>query len=154
MVRDSAAAVQQELLACYALIERLGRGVVYYGSARLKAASPHWDRARQLGADVARQLGATTWSGGGPGMMEAATLGVIPSSTCAVPYKAVSAVSVRRCLSCGTLNVAAFTAADTNRSNLTLITRVPACESGHVKEPTHSMAWQSKNTAGYIEALR
>ncbi len=78
VVRDSAAAVQQELLACYALIERLGRGVVYYGSARLKAASPHWDRARHLGADVARLLGCTTWSGGGPGMMEAATLGNPP----------------------------------------------------------------------------
>ncbi|CAL8468805.1 g8346 [Coccomyxa elongata] len=77
VVRDSAAAVQQELLQCYALIERLGRGVVYYGSARLKAASPHWDRARQLGADVARLLGCTTWSGGGPGMMEAATLGAM-----------------------------------------------------------------------------
>ena len=80
VVRDSAAAVQQELLQCYALIERLGRGVVYYGSARLKAASPHWDRARQLGADVARLLGCTTWSGGGPGMMEAATLGAHPQS--------------------------------------------------------------------------
>ncbi len=28
VVRDSAAAVQQELLACYVLIERMGRGVV------------------------------------------------------------------------------------------------------------------------------
>lgn len=31
VVRDSASAVSSELLACYALIERLGRGVVYYG---------------------------------------------------------------------------------------------------------------------------
>lgn len=75
VVRDSAAAVQQELLQCYALIERLGRGVVYYGSARLKGNSAHWDRARTLGRQVAQLLGCTTWSGGGPGMMEAATLG-------------------------------------------------------------------------------
>ncbi|KFM25332.1 putative sugar kinase [Auxenochlorella protothecoides] len=77
VVRDSAAAVQQELLACYALIERLGRGVVYYGSARLRRESPHWRTAVQLGEQVARLLGSTTWSGGGPGMMEAATEGAL-----------------------------------------------------------------------------
>lgn len=75
MVRDSASAVQKEMLEAYALIERLGRGVVYYGSARLKSTSAHWDRARTLGRDVAKLLGCTTWSGGGPGMMEAATIG-------------------------------------------------------------------------------
>ena len=37
LVRGSAGAVQRELLACYELIESVGRGVVYYGSARLKA---------------------------------------------------------------------------------------------------------------------
>lgn len=31
VVRDSATAVSSELLACYALVEQLGRGVVYYG---------------------------------------------------------------------------------------------------------------------------
>jgi uncharacterized protein (TIGR00730 family) len=77
VVRDSAAAVQQELLACYALIEKQGRGVVYYGSARLKQDSPHWERAVHLGRDVANLLGCTTWSGGGPGMMEAATQGAL-----------------------------------------------------------------------------
>lgn len=75
VVRDSASAVQKEMLEAYALIERLGRGVVYYGSARLKSSSAHWGRAQALGRDVAKLLGCTTWSGGGPGMMEAATLG-------------------------------------------------------------------------------
>ena len=77
VVRDSASAVQKEMLEAYALIERLGRGVVYYGSARLKSSSVHWDRAQTLGRDVAKLLGCTTWSGGGPGMMEAATLGAL-----------------------------------------------------------------------------
>jgi len=76
-VRSSAIAVQQELLACYALIERKGRGVVYYGSARLRDGSDHWGRSRTLGAAVAKLLNCTTWTGGGPGMMEAATLGAI-----------------------------------------------------------------------------
>ncbi|CAK0780061.1 hypothetical protein CVIRNUC_004926 [Coccomyxa viridis] len=77
VVRDSASAVQKEMLEAYALIERLGRGVVYYGSARLKSSSAHWGRAQALGRDVAKLLGCTTWSGGGPGMMEAATLGAM-----------------------------------------------------------------------------
>lgn len=70
--------MHSELLACYALIEKLGRGVVYYGSARLKRDSAHWGRAAELGREVAALLGCTTWSGGGPGMMEAATIGVSP----------------------------------------------------------------------------
>lgn len=70
-------ALLQEMLACYALIEKKGRGVVYYGSARLKQDSPHWDRAVELGREVANLLSCTTWSGGGPGMMEAATLGAL-----------------------------------------------------------------------------
>ena len=76
-VRSSAVAVQQELLACYALIERKKRGVVYYGSARLRESSEQWERARKLGAAVAALLGVTTWTGGGPGMMEAATRGAM-----------------------------------------------------------------------------
>ena len=75
--RSSAAAVQKELLHCYSLIAKLGRGVVYYGSARLKESSPHWDKAVELGREVAKMLNVTTWSGGGPGMMEAATRGAL-----------------------------------------------------------------------------
>jgi hypothetical protein len=96
VVRDSAAAVQQELLQCYALIERLGRGVVYYGSARLKANSAHWDRAHELGRQVARLLGCTTWSGGGPGMMEAATRGARDLPDQAVPMSKWRAQQVDR----------------------------------------------------------
>ena len=81
-MRDSATAVHHELLECYALIEKLGRGVVYYGSARLKQDSPHWGRAVELGRQVAELLECTTWSGGGPGMMEAATAGVLLPTMC------------------------------------------------------------------------
>jgi len=77
VVRDSPAAVHKELLACYALVQKLGRGVVYYGSARLKRDSVHWQRAVDLGREVSQLLGSTTWSGGGPGMMEAASQGAI-----------------------------------------------------------------------------
>ncbi|KAL4458429.1 hypothetical protein ABPG75_013294 [Micractinium tetrahymenae] len=90
VVRDSAAAVQHELLACYSLIEQKGRGVVYYGSARLKQNSPHWARAVELGREVAALLGCTTWSGGGPGMMEAATLGALEAG------KPVAGIRIQR----------------------------------------------------------
>lgn len=90
VVRDSAAAVQQEMLACYALVEQRGRGVVYYGSARLKQTSPHWARAVELGRDVAQLLDCTTWSGGGPGMMEAATLGALEAG------KPVAGIRIQR----------------------------------------------------------
>jgi predicted Rossmann-fold nucleotide-binding protein len=60
-----------------ALVQKLGRGVVYYGSARLKRDSVHWQRAVDLGREVSQLLGSTTWSGGGPGMMEAASQGAI-----------------------------------------------------------------------------
>lgn len=77
-VRVSAEQVQQELLRCYALIEKVGRGVVYYGSARLQANSPHYIKARELGGRIATLLDTSaTWSGGGPGLMMAATQGAM-----------------------------------------------------------------------------
>lgn len=63
VVRSSASAVNQEMLQCYELVERLGRGVVYYGSARLGRDSPHWQRSVELGRGVALLLGSTTWTG-------------------------------------------------------------------------------------------
>lgn len=79
-VRSSAAAVQQELLACYALIENKGRGIVYYGSARLKEDSPFWNQAVNIGKKLSTLLNCTTWSGGGPGMMQAATMGAVAAN--------------------------------------------------------------------------
>lgn len=65
--------VRKELMACYDLISRMGRGIVYYGSARIKPGSPHWDRAVELSQRLWRLMGVTTWTGGGPGLMEAAS---------------------------------------------------------------------------------
>ncbi|KAG2444920.1 hypothetical protein HXX76_001656 [Chlamydomonas incerta] len=72
---SSAAEVAQELLGCYTLIGRLGRGVVYFGSARLAQSSPYWVRAIRLAERVAQLLGSPVWTGGGPGMMRAASEG-------------------------------------------------------------------------------
>ncbi len=42
----------QELLGCYSLIGRLGRGAVYFGSARLAQGSAYWERAVRLAERV------------------------------------------------------------------------------------------------------
>ncbi|KAG2496091.1 hypothetical protein HYH03_005694 [Edaphochlamys debaryana] len=72
---SSAEEVAQELLGCYSLISRLGRGAVYFGSARLAHGSPYWERAIRLAERVALLLGSPVWTGGGPGMMRAASEG-------------------------------------------------------------------------------
>ena len=67
--------MQYQVCGCAGAV---GRGVVYYGSARLRKESVHWQRARALGRDVAQLLRCPTWSGGGPGMMQAASEGIYP----------------------------------------------------------------------------
>lgn len=52
VVADSAAEVHQELLHCRTLIEHLGRGVVYFGSARIMDDHPFWDKAKELAKQV------------------------------------------------------------------------------------------------------
>ncbi|KXZ55185.1 hypothetical protein GPECTOR_3g330 [Gonium pectorale] len=74
-VAQVAAVVAVELLGCYALIGRLGRGAVYFGSARLAQGSPYWSRAVRLAERVSQLLGSPVWTGGGPGMMRAASEG-------------------------------------------------------------------------------
>lgn len=59
---------RHELQSCYNLINKLGRGLVYYGSARLKPGSGHWEKSVDLSQRLYRLLGVTTWTGGGPGV--------------------------------------------------------------------------------------
>lgn len=73
--RTSPEQVRVEMNACYDLVERMGRGAVYLGSARIPEDHPHFKLAQALAKDVATQLDCTTWSGLGAGMMEAVTRG-------------------------------------------------------------------------------
>ena len=73
--RQSANNVGREMLMSYELINRKGRGVVYLGSARLKSPHPFYEEARALGREVYQLLGSTSWSGAGPGIMEAPLVG-------------------------------------------------------------------------------
>ncbi|MDD5103776.1 MAG: hypothetical protein PHX93_05250, partial [Candidatus Peribacteraceae bacterium] len=68
--RRTAREIYQELNAGFALVELHGRGVVYFGSARTEAGDPFYEQARELGREVYRLLGSTSWSGAGPGQMQ------------------------------------------------------------------------------------
>lgn len=44
--------VKKEILKCYELIHKLGKGVVYMGSSRTKPDHPHFVQAMELGREV------------------------------------------------------------------------------------------------------
>ncbi|XP_051125223.1 probable cytokinin riboside 5'-monophosphate phosphoribohydrolase LOGL9 [Andrographis paniculata] len=75
--RKSPNEVKKEIELCYQLINRLGRGVVYLGSSRLGPSHPHYTQAFELGKDIANLLNCTSWSGAGPGLMDAVTKGAL-----------------------------------------------------------------------------
>jgi uncharacterized protein (TIGR00730 family) len=66
--------VIRDFLRGFRVLHFVGPCVTVFGSARVKAESPNYELARQMGAAVAR-LGFTVMTGGGPGIMEAANRG-------------------------------------------------------------------------------
>jgi uncharacterized protein (TIGR00730 family) len=66
--------VTRDFLRGFRVLHFVGPCVSVFGSARVKADSPHYKLARQMGAALAR-LGFTVMTGGGPGIMEAANRG-------------------------------------------------------------------------------
>ncbi|CAA0815368.1 Putative lysine decarboxylase family protein [Striga hermonthica] len=77
--RTSPAEVKKEIEQCYELIQNLGRGAVYLGSSRLGPNHPHYVQAFDLAEDIANLLNCTSWSGAGPGLMDAVTKGAVQS---------------------------------------------------------------------------
>lgn len=75
--RTSANEVKKEIERCYKLIHRLGRGVIYIGSARPGSNHPHYRQSIELSREVANLLDCTTWTGAGPGLMDAAIKGAV-----------------------------------------------------------------------------
>ncbi|KAL5735815.1 hypothetical protein ACOSP7_030273 [Xanthoceras sorbifolium] len=75
--RTSPHEVRKEIEQCYELIRRLGRGVMYLGSSRTGPDHPHYLQALELGREIADLLDCTTWSGAGPGLMDAVTKGAM-----------------------------------------------------------------------------
>ncbi|GAB2284745.1 hypothetical protein Dimus_019199 [Dionaea muscipula] len=75
--RTSPNEVRKEIERCYGLIGRLGRGIVYLGSSRMGPDHPHYLQALQLGSKAAGLLDCTSWTGAGPGLMDAVIKGAM-----------------------------------------------------------------------------
>ncbi|XP_068669276.1 probable cytokinin riboside 5'-monophosphate phosphoribohydrolase LOGL9 isoform X2 [Aristolochia californica] len=75
--RTSPNEVKKEIERCYEVIHRLGRGVIYLGSSRVKDNHPHYLMTMELAKEIAILLDCATWTGAGPGLMDAATKGAI-----------------------------------------------------------------------------
>lgn len=75
--RTSPNEVRKEIEECYKLIHRLGRGVVYLGSSRMESGHPHYSQTLELGREIANLLDCSTWTGAGPGLMDAAIKGAL-----------------------------------------------------------------------------
>ncbi|KAF8391652.1 hypothetical protein HHK36_023959 [Tetracentron sinense] len=75
--RTSPNEVKKEIERCYELIHRLGRGVVYLGSSRMGSDHPHYLQTLESVYKIANLLDCTSWTGAGPGLMDAATKGAL-----------------------------------------------------------------------------
>ena len=75
LMLGSGRALAQEIRGCFEGINEVGRGVVYFGSARFLPGSELYEKGKALAKDVAELLKVPAWSGGGKGMMGAVTEG-------------------------------------------------------------------------------
>lgn len=67
--------IQEEFRAGMDVVKDLPPSVTFYGSARLKEDNPEYIRAYNLANKIAKELGYVMITGGGPGIMEAASKG-------------------------------------------------------------------------------
>ena len=63
-----------EFIKAFRALHFVGPCITVFGSARFKQGHPHYDLAMKVGRAIA-ELGFTTMTGGGPGVMEAANRG-------------------------------------------------------------------------------
>jgi uncharacterized protein (TIGR00730 family) len=66
--------ISREFVRGFQALHTIGPCVTFFGSARFGPGTPHYEPARDLAGRVAR-LGYTVITGGGPGLMDAATRG-------------------------------------------------------------------------------
>ncbi|KAK9084671.1 hypothetical protein Sjap_025082 [Stephania japonica] len=75
--RTSPNEVKKEIEKCYGLIRSLGRGVVYLGSSRMGPDHLHYEQTLELSKEISLLLDCTSWTGAGPGLMDAAIKGAL-----------------------------------------------------------------------------
>lgn len=57
------------------MVKQFNPSVTFYGSTRLNEGHPYYDKVRNLSYRISKELGYAVFSGGGPGIMEAANRG-------------------------------------------------------------------------------
>ena len=57
------------------MVNKFNPSVTFYGSTRLNEGNPDYEKVRHLTYRISKELGYTIFSGGGPGIMEAANRG-------------------------------------------------------------------------------
>jgi len=90
--------INTEFRRAFETFYEVGPAVTVFGSARFKETHPYYQLAREVGAELAR-AGFATFTGGGPGIMEAANRGahetggksyglniILPHEQCENPY--------------------------------------------------------------------
>ena len=76
-IYDHVKEIGKEFKAGFEILEKYPATVTIFGSARSKPGNFHYEEAVKLGAKIAKELGLTVVTGGGPGIMEAATKGAV-----------------------------------------------------------------------------
>ena len=77
LMLGSGKAIASEIGGCFEGIREVGRGIVYFGSARFEPGTPLYEKAKDLARRLAATLQCPSWSGGGKGIMGAVTHGAI-----------------------------------------------------------------------------
>lgn len=67
--------INQELHQGLSEMETYDHAVTFYGSARFREGNTYYEKARSLAGRIAKDLGYTVVTGGGPGIMEAGNRG-------------------------------------------------------------------------------
>ncbi len=73
--RERVNEISNEFTSGFNFLEQFGRSVSFFGSARTQETDPYYQSARELGGKIAKELGYSVITGGGPGIMEAANRG-------------------------------------------------------------------------------
>jgi uncharacterized protein (TIGR00730 family) len=67
--------VEKELLLGFEFIRKYPKMVTIFGSARVEATKPYYEKIKELSYRLVKETGVTVATGGGPGVMEAASHG-------------------------------------------------------------------------------
>jgi len=75
MAQERIALISKEFMNGYNFIEDYPKSVTIFGGSHFKENSPYYHKARELAGRIAKELEYAVFTGGGPGLMEAANRG-------------------------------------------------------------------------------